>query len=392
MRRVQQVLLSFIIVAISLVGLSSSPHTRAQSIEELRKKREQLSREVERNRKAAQEKKQEADRLAGQIKQIDQDISATQSRIEATQAQIDDAIKTIDILNSKIAEKQRELDEAKARQNEALRVIYETTEQNFVFLVAGSTLSDAVDRAAYLEALEATIEKTIEEIKALKIELQTQKKEQEDRQGQLEQLKRKHEAYQRGLDGSKKRKNQLLGNAKQAQKDFEQKFAQAKQRSAEVEAQISALARASAKRGGLIKSKDLGTSEVGFIWPMDYDYTTTEFGPTDSSYPFWPAILHHAGLDIRNQACGTPVYAAADGTTNLFGVNYGYGNYIVVGHNARFSTLYGHLESFAVSDGEEVKRGQVIGYEGNTGWSTGCHVHFEVWDNGERKNPRLYLP
>ena len=95
---------------------------------------------------------------------------------------------------------------------------------------------------------------------------------------------------------------------------------------------------------------------------------------------------------------GTPVYAASSGTVisvasmTSNGRYYGYGNYIVVGHNAKYSSLYAHLLGFNVSVGDEVKAGDVIGYSGNTGWSTGPHLHFEVWDYGQRRNPLEYLP
>jgi murein DD-endopeptidase MepM/ murein hydrolase activator NlpD len=141
------------------------------------------------------------------------------------------------------------------------------------------------------------------------------------------------------------------------------------------------------------QAKDRGTSSVGFQWPTDYKYISTYFG---GSTPFQPGG-GHGGLDLAN-ASGTPIYAASDGTVTaekrmmINGSYYAYGQYIVIGHNARWSTLYGHLQSFAVSEGQEVKRGQVIGYMGSTGWSTGPHLHFEIWDYSSRVNPLSYLP
>jgi len=96
---------------------------------------------------------------------------------------------------------------------------------------------------------------------------------------------------------------------------------------------------------------------------------------------------------------GTPIHAAASGTVitataqrNSDGSYIGYGNYVVIAHNARYSSLYGHMIYSVVSAGQEVKAGDVIGYLGSTGWSTGPHLHFEVWDYGVRQNSISYLP
>jgi murein DD-endopeptidase MepM/ murein hydrolase activator NlpD len=118
---------------------------------------------------------------------------------------------------------------------------------------------------------------------------------------------------------------------------------------------------------------------------------TSEFG-----LRFHP-ILHywrlHAGRDYGG-ACGTPVYAAANGTIISAGTAGGYGNQIAIDHGVKrgvlLSTTYNHLQSFARTGGS-VSRGQVIGYVGTTGTSTGCHLHFETYENGTAVDPRGWL-
>jgi murein DD-endopeptidase MepM/ murein hydrolase activator NlpD len=85
---------------------------------------------------------------------------------------------------------------------------------------------------------------------------------------------------------------------------------------------------------------------------------------------------------------GAPVYAAIDGVVAMAGRNRGYGNFIKLNHAGGLASGYGHLSRFAVSGGERVRRGQVIGYVGSTGLSTGPHLHWEVWRNGQAVNPR----
>jgi murein DD-endopeptidase MepM/ murein hydrolase activator NlpD len=100
----------------------------------------------------------------------------------------------------------------------------------------------------------------------------------------------------------------------------------------------------------------------------------------------------HAGVDL-SAPFGTTVVAAADGVVVAVGhTRVGYGNYVVIGHGTGIMTLYGHLLETNVEVGDAVKRGQRIGLEGSTGWSTGAHLHFELRVNDAVVDPLPYLP
>ena len=123
-----------------------------------------------------------------------------------------------------------------------------------------------------------------------------------------------------------------------------------------------------------------------FQWPLPQSYTITSwFGYRED--PFTGEIAYHSGTDIAAPE-GTPILAAADGTVTIANAidswGGGYGYHIKVKHNDTYDTLYAHCSSICVTVGQEVKQGEVIGYVGITGNSTGNHLHFEVWQNGER--------
>ena len=155
--------------------------------------------------------------------------------------------------------------------------------------------------------------------------------------------------------------------------------------------------RSSGRSSGGPSSDGSGSSSGGFTSsgyltePVDNAYVTSEFGMR-----FHP-ILHywrlHAVIDF-GVGCGTPVHAAADGQVVSAGWGGGYGNRIVVDHglvgDVGLATTYNHLTSIVVHSGS-VSRGQLIGYSGTTGSSTGCHLHFETYDNGLPVNPRKWL-
>lgn len=128
-----------------------------------------------------------------------------------------------------------------------------------------------------------------------------------------------------------------------------------------------------------------------FEWPERGSFMVTqEFGPTIYN-------TFHTGLDMAYVSrCGGPIYAAGDGIVIADGrPNSKYGDFaigVMIGHSQRLATLYWHLSREIVTVGQEVHVGDVIGYEGSTGFATGCHLHFEVDFDGAAVNPRSYLP
>ena len=125
-----------------------------------------------------------------------------------------------------------------------------------------------------------------------------------------------------------------------------------------------------------VSNKDLNRIASGFGYRIDPVYKTTKF---------------HAGLDFSAPQ-GTPIYATADGTVTTAGsTGNGFGNHVVINHGYGYETLYGHMVRVKASNGQLVKRGEVIGWVGSTGKSTGPHCHYEVHKNGVAVNPIYYF-
>lgn len=123
------------------------------------------------------------------------------------------------------------------------------------------------------------------------------------------------------------------------------------------------------------------------IWPA-HGWLTGTFGGRSDPFTNEPAF--HQGLDISTEK-GQPVYATADGDVEVASYSGDYGNLIQIKHGFGLTTRYGHLSAFAVKVGEQVKRGDIIGYVGSTGRSTGAHVHYEILANGKLLNPLQLL-
>ncbi|HNA91515.1 MAG TPA: M23 family metallopeptidase [Chitinophagaceae bacterium] len=125
-----------------------------------------------------------------------------------------------------------------------------------------------------------------------------------------------------------------------------------------------------------VSNKDLNRIASGFGYRIDPVYKTTKF---------------HAGLDFSAPQ-GTPIYATANGTITTAGnTGNGYGNHVIINHGYGYETLYGHMVRVKVRNGQQVKRGEVIGWVGSTGKSTGPHCHYEVHKYGEKIDPIYFF-
>ena len=125
-----------------------------------------------------------------------------------------------------------------------------------------------------------------------------------------------------------------------------------------------------------VSNKDLNRVASGYGYRIDPVYKTTKF---------------HAGLDFSAPQ-GTPIYATADGTVTTAGNSgNGYGNHVIINHGYGYETLFGHMVRVKARNGQVVKRGEVIGWVGSTGKSTGPHCHYEVHKNGEKINPIYFF-
>jgi murein DD-endopeptidase MepM/ murein hydrolase activator NlpD len=142
----------------------------------------------------------------------------------------------------------------------------------------------------------------------------------------------------------------------------------------------------------LVSNKELLLSHTPAIQPVsnkDLSRLASGFGRRID--PIYKTVKMHAGLDFAAPQ-GTPIYATADGTVVTSGnTNNGYGNHVVINHGYGYETLYGHMVKVKARQGEAVKRGEVIGWVGSTGKSTGPHCHYEVHKNGQKINPVYFF-
>ena len=135
--------------------------------------------------------------------------------------------------------------------------------------------------------------------------------------------------------------------------------------------------------GKFYEASGVGEAREGLMRPVP-GWETSGYGMR--RHPILGYSRMHRGVDFH-AAYGSPIYAVTDGTVEFAGRRGGYGNFVKLNHGGGLETGYGHMSGFAVEPGEQVRRGQVIGYVGATGLATGPHLHFEVYENGQTVNP-----
>jgi murein DD-endopeptidase MepM/ murein hydrolase activator NlpD len=258
-------------------------------------------------------------------------------------------------------------------------------------IFSAANFSDLMNRVVFFNVIVredrrqvAELQKERAAIEVMKADLEAKKAEQARVVKQVQDQKAQLQAVR---DQRAAREQQIAAIEAQFQKLL-----------ADMEAQRAAL---QAQIASLIHESFRARSSGKWKWPMD-GVITQGFGCT--SYPFepydptCPSHHFHSGVDLANDY-GTPVHASDGGIVHNFtmgcvwgGGLCGYGRYVVMVHAGGFTTLYGHLSSWAVGDGVQVDKDTVIGYEGSTGNSTGPHLHFEMDLAGMPVDPLAYLP
>ena len=138
------------------------------------------------------------------------------------------------------------------------------------------------------------------------------------------------------------------------------------------------------KDGQFFEASGMGQQRTGLIMPVVGGRVTSGFGAR--RHPVLGYTRMHAGIDF-GAAYGSPIYAVSDGTVAFAGWHGGHGNFVKLTHGGGFGTGYGHMSRIAVASGTQVRAGQVIGYVGSTGLSTGPHLHYELYRGGRPVNP-----
>ena len=395
MKSAKRILCAFLAV-LTLLTLAAAGSVRpayaaktAAELEEEQRKAAQIA-ALQQKKREQQEKLKDLEKQIAEAKAKKEDVMVTKNlldqrnqllleQIDDTQNQIDDAAAQI-ARYELLEQEQYELFCQQVRSEEErgslsyLSVLFKAT-----------SMADLLNRmefvnevAEYNKTLIAAMKETRENIKAEKTEMEAKEAQLGEQQNEL----------QGKLDETTKLMNEYAAD----QKALERMHAAEEKAADEIDAQIARL----------IADSDVVPGSEGFIWPVSTSKMISS--PIGSRVaPGGFGSTNHKGVDICNVGYTSSVYATKSGRvllTNSSGWGGGYGNYVVIDHGGGLTTLYAHMSVVKVSPGDTVSQGTVIGVTGNTGASTGPHLHYEVRTttivNGKSvtvyQNPLNYLP
>lgn len=336
---------------------------------------------------------------------------ALQQKIDVVQTQIDSARKDIDELNLHITEltlklekSQQEMQDTIDRFKQRLVALYKAGNVSTLeILLDSNSFSDFAMRSELVKTMSAHDQKMMDAIEDYMESTQDEREECEASKKKVADLKKKLESQQEELDGLYQENAAALASLQEAENatqdaldkntaereanDKEMEELIAKQKEWEEQQRQQAAAGGGEYMGSDVNYPTGGGGVEGFnpIWPLPgVSYVSCYYG----------GYAGHRGMDIAGPY-GTPVVAAESGTViaandyDSWGDSWGY--YVLIYHNGTFTTRYAHLSALAVSNGQWVEKGTIVGYEGATGNVTGPHLHFEVYQNGSRVDPMNFL-
>ena len=332
------------------------------------------------------ELKSQVSALSGDISSLEKQISLLDGQIEAQEDEIAAQEELLAQLEILVEEKTIELaaseeDQANqyARMKERVRymVEHDSTSQ-LAILLASDSFADFLNRWEIVQQISVRDEKLFEELQAIRDKVTVEKQELEETQAEAIETKALMDANKAELDAQHASKVKALQKAESEKAAANKAYADMIEKEEDLLEQYKKATAQLASQSTYVGGK--------FMWPLPAanNVITCKYGYR--THPVTKKYKLHTGIDLR-ASTGTKVYAANKGTVTTSGYSSAWGNYIIINHGGGYTTLYAHLSRRNVSKGATVKQGDVIGLSGNTGYSTGPHLHFEINKNGSSYDP-----
>ncbi len=360
-------------------GTKTDDKKNSTEADNIRKVYNDVQQQINGKREEMNNLKKELDKVKGQKastqKQknlLDQRNAALTDEIGLLEQQIDITARSI-AANEALEEQQTELFHKQVRAEEE-----QGTLSYWSVLFKATSFSDLISRIDFINEIARYNKKVISDLQEIRQELA-------DDKAALEQQSEELTASKQELEGQISESMKLLAEYIKTEEGKQAEYDAIK---AEEEALDDLIAAAEAK------ARELGMDDIvgtvgGYVWPCNgIRWITSKFGGRNS--PGGIGSTNHKGVDIGTPM-GTPVLAAKAGKVTWASSNGGYGQCVIISHGKGNSTLYGHLSGYNVKVGDMVSQGQVIAYSGNTGNSTGPHLHFGIMENDGWVDPLTYL-
>ncbi|HNW71730.1 MAG TPA: peptidoglycan DD-metalloendopeptidase family protein [Candidatus Paceibacterota bacterium] len=306
-------------------------------------------------------------------KKLNADIAVTQKKIEKTNLEIKS-------LSSQIGTKEGLIANDKSSISSGIRTINEVETESLIEIVLSrDSFTNAWNDIDNIVSVREKVRDRITELKQIKGELEDTRKVTESAKKELESLKAELADQKKIVEQNANEKKRLLAQTKNSESNYQKLL---KEKLAKKEAFEKELLEYESQLKFILDPSLLPSGHV-LNWPLDSIYITGYFSKTGANKALYSNGFHN-GVDFR-ASVGTPVKAMADGTilgvgdTDKVCSGASFGKFVFIKYSNGLSSIYGHLSLIKVSQGQKVARGEIVGYSGNTGYSTGPHLHVSVY-------------
>ena len=316
---------------------------------------------------------------------IDQQITLTEQEIQNTESQI----AGYEVLLSQTAYELEENRKAEEAQYELFcrraRAMEEAgTASYWEVLFKAESFADLLSRLSDIQEVMNYDQSILDGLRQIRAEIQAKQDQQEELKAESEAAKVTLEEKKADLDNQHVEAEKLI---KELQADLDAYAAELK----EIEAEKARIDKEIKEKEEEFARLNMPASVGGYIWPESVSRRiTSPMGSRNTGIA--GASTNHKGVDIGGVGYTTNVVATKAGVVMTATRSSSYGNYVVIYHGAGNTTLYAHMSSLKVKEGDKVSQGDVIGVTGSTGISSGPHLHYEITENGVRIDPLTYLP
>ncbi len=347
-------------------------------LQKILEEREQIIRQLE-------ETGTQKSTLQRELRNIDATINQLNLSIKANRLILEKLELEIQSLGGEIKDTETMIDNKKATVIKLFVELQQKDQENLLTIfLRNQSLAESVSEAQSITELNMSLSRTAEELRSFQQDLVNKLSEEQSKKRQQE-IERSNLINRQGIVSDQKAvKTTVLSQTKNQEKIYEEQIAELDERQAEISAVIEEI---EDRLRAAFDSSLLPLKRPGLLaLPVEDPYITQFYGQTRSAQKLYKTKTH-TGVDFR-ASVGTPIFAAHDGAVSAIDNNdqgtsrwyrYQYGLYVMIEHENNLSTLYAHLSKTIVKEGDTVKRGDLIGYSGNTGYSTGPHLHFGVY-------------
>lgn len=317
---------------------------------------------------------------------VDQQITLTVQAIENTEKQISGFETMLVQTEYELEENRRQEEEQYAVFCERARVMEEAgTTSYWAVLFKADSFADLLSRLSDVQEVMNYDQGVLDDLRQLRTQIQTKQEEQENLKAQSEEAKAELEVQKADLEEQQKESVKLLNEINANVAQYEQELEEVNAERDRIQADILK------KSEELARKLAMTATKGGYIWPETASRRiTSPMGSRNTGIK--GASTNHKGVDIGGVGTTTSVLATKAGVVITSALSRSYGNYVVISHGPGNTTLYAHMSSRSVKEGDSVTQGQVIGITGSTGISSGPHLHYEITEGGSRVNPLDYLP